>query len=70
MRVTVQSSTAVFRYVECSRTHTRRPQILESSGFLSEFIPVSSAPQVDDDGESYWVFESRDVRFSPTYRLV
>lgn len=35
--------------------------IFEAHGFYD----IHSPPKVDDDGESYWVFESRDVRIPP-----
>lgn len=62
-------------FVECSGTATGRSPVLEPgsvthvfmrSPFLDVFL---SHRQVDDDGESYWVFESRDVGPIPTLKL-
>jgi hypothetical protein len=62
-----KSRRSSFLYSECFGTHPCRTAVLEPGQHL--FLPLyskqsliqDSFEKVDDDGESYWVFESRDV---------
>jgi hypothetical protein len=52
-------------HVECFRPNISWTALLEPGVYC--LVELHHCPthfhQVDDDGESYWVFESRDVRF-------
>ena len=47
--------------LECRRPHPSRIAVLEPSALSRVRNALTNVVQVDEDGESYWVFESRDV---------